>query len=39
VLNVPEGFDLVTFIPVGYPAAPLPPGERKPLSEVLEIIE
>ncbi len=38
ILKVPEEFDIIAFIPVGYPAGP--PGERsrKPVAEVCEII-
>lgn len=39
ILNVPDELDVVTFIPVGYPATEPGNGERKPFSEVCEIIE
>jgi len=39
VLNVPDGMDLVAFIPVGYPAEYPPLRERKPVSEVCQIIK
>jgi nitroreductase len=38
ILNVKPGFELVTFIPVGYPAEKPESRGRKPVSEVTEII-
>jgi nitroreductase len=38
ILKVPAGMDIITFIPVGYPAENPPLKERKPVKEVTEII-
>jgi nitroreductase len=38
ILGVPSKMDLVAFIPVGYPAESPLPGERRPVSEVCEVI-
>ena len=38
ILKIPPGLDLVTFIPVGYPAEKPPLKERKPVQSVCEII-
>jgi nitroreductase len=38
ILKVPPGIDIVAFIPVGYPDEKPPPRERKPVSEVSEVI-
>jgi nitroreductase len=38
ILKVPPHLDLVAFIPVGYPAESPALKERKPVSEVCEII-
>jgi nitroreductase len=38
ILNVKSGFELVTFIPVGYPAEKPESRGRKPVSEVTEVI-
>jgi len=38
LLRVPPELDIVAFIPVGYPAEIPPPRERKPVSEVSQII-
>ena len=37
-LKVPEGMDILALIPVGYPADS-PTGQRKPVSEVCEVIK
>ncbi len=37
ILKVPEDMDIVALIPVGYPADS-PAGQRKPVSEVCEVI-
>ncbi len=38
ILKIPEGLDLVAFIPIGYPdETPVSRG-RKPVSEVSEIV-
>jgi nitroreductase len=39
VLKVPGDMDLVALIPVGYPAENPPLKERKPISQVCELIE
>lgn len=39
ILGVPQGWDVVTFIPVGYPADTPRPRERKPVSEVCWVIK
>jgi nitroreductase len=39
ILKVPEGMDLVAFIPVGYPGENPAPKPRKPLTEVCQIIK
>ena len=38
ILKVPPQLDVVTFIPVGYPAESPEPKERQPPSEVCEVI-
>jgi nitroreductase len=38
ILNMKPGFELVTFIPVGYPAEKPDLKPRKPVSEVSEVI-
>jgi nitroreductase len=38
LLKVPEDMDIVALIPVGYPAES-PTGQRKPVSEVCEVIK
>ncbi|MBW2145739.1 MAG: nitroreductase family protein [Deltaproteobacteria bacterium] len=38
ILKIPEGYDLVALVPVGYPAESPPVRERKPLDEVMSII-
>jgi len=38
ILRVSPGWDIVAFIPVGYPADKPRPGERKPVASVCEII-
>ncbi len=38
IIKIKPGFDLVTFIPVGYPAEKPESKGRKPVSEVTEII-
>ncbi|UCB43730.1 MAG: nitroreductase family protein [Dehalococcoidales bacterium] len=38
ILKVPDGMDIVALIPVGYPADS-PTGQRRPVSEVCEIIK
>ena len=38
ILQVPSGMDLVAFIPVGYPAENPALRERKPVSDVCEVI-
>ncbi len=38
ILKVPPQLDVVTFIPVGYPAESPEPKVRRPLSEVCEVI-
>jgi nitroreductase len=38
ILGVPREMDLVTYIPVGYPAENPPPRERKPVAEVCRVI-
>jgi len=37
LLKVPEDMDIVALIPVGYPAES-PTGQRRPVSEVCEVI-
>ncbi len=39
ILKIPSEMDLVALIPVGYPAESPVPKERKPVSEVCEIIK
>jgi nitroreductase len=39
ILNIPPELDLVTLIPVGFPAENPPAKERKPVKEVCEIIK
>lgn len=39
ILKVPEGMDIVAFMPVGYPAENPPLRERKPVKEVCEVIK
>ncbi len=39
VLQVPDGLDLIAFLPVGYPAENPPLKERKPVKDVCEIIK
>ena len=39
ILRVPEGMDLVAFIPVGYPAESPAPHGRRPVSEVVEVLK
>lgn len=39
ILNVPEGMELVAFIPVGYPAEHPAPRERKPVKDVTRVIK
>jgi len=39
ILKVPDDMDLVSFIPVGYPAENPPLKERKPVKEVCEIVD
>jgi nitroreductase len=39
ILNIPEGMDLVAFIPVGYPAETPDLRVRKSVSEVSEVIK
>lgn len=38
ILKMPEGMDLVAWIPVGYPAENPPLKERKPVQSVCEVI-
>lgn len=38
LLSIPERYEIVALIPVGEPAEQTPPKERKPLSEVADII-
>ena len=38
LLKVPEDMDIVALIPVGYPAE-IPTGQRRPVSEVCEVIK
>ncbi len=38
ILRVPSELDIIAFIPVGYPAESPPPRERKPVTEVSEIV-
>lgn len=38
VLSIPEKYEIVALIPVGEPAEEIPPKERKPLSQVADII-
>ncbi len=38
LLKVPKEMDVVTFIPVGYPAEKPAPRERKPVKEVTEVV-
>jgi nitroreductase len=37
ILKVPEDFDLIAMVPVGY-AAESPTRDRKPVDEVCEIV-
>jgi len=39
ILNVPPELDIIAFIPVGYPEGAPSAGERKPVTEVTEIID
>ncbi|MBN1381807.1 MAG: nitroreductase family protein [Deltaproteobacteria bacterium] len=39
ILRVPPGWEIVTFIPVGYPDEQPRPGRRKSVSEVAEVIK
>jgi nitroreductase len=39
ILKVPEGMDLVAFIPAGYPAENPAPRERKPVKDVTRVIK
>ena len=39
ILQVPQGMDLVAFIPVGYPAENPPPKARKDVKEVTRVIK
>jgi nitroreductase len=39
ILKVPAGMDLVALIPVGYPAENPPLKERKPVSQICEVIK
>jgi nitroreductase len=39
ILKIPEGLDVVAFIPVGYPAESPEPRERKPVREACEIVK
>jgi nitroreductase len=38
LLKIPEGMDIVTLVPVGYPAES-PTRDRKPVSEVCKVIK
>ncbi len=38
ILKIPEGYDLVALVPVGYPAESPPVRERKPVDEVMSIM-
>jgi nitroreductase len=38
ILKIPAGMDVVTLVPVGYPAEN-PTKDRKPVSEVCQIIK
>ena len=38
ILNVPPDMDIITLIPIGYPADS-PTGQRRPVSEVSEVIK
>lgn len=38
ILKVPTELDIIAFIPVGYSAKSPAPGERRPVSEVCEVI-
>lgn len=39
LLRVPEGMDLVTFIPLGYPAETPSFRDRKPVGEIAEVVK
>jgi nitroreductase len=39
ILKVPDGMDLVAFIPVGYPGENPAPKPRKPITEVCQVIK
>lgn len=39
ILQVPAGWDIVAFIPVGYPAGAPPSSQRKPVSEVCQVVK
>ncbi len=39
MLQVPSGMNLFALVPVGYPAESPEPGPRKPLEEVVQVIE
>jgi nitroreductase len=38
ILKIPDGYDLVALLPVGYPAESPPVRERKPVDQVMSII-
>jgi nitroreductase len=38
LLKIPAGMDIVTLVPVGYPAES-PTRDRKPVSEVCQVIK
>jgi hypothetical protein len=38
LLKIPSGMDVVTLVPVGYPAEN-PTKDRKPVSEVCQVIK
>ena len=38
ILRVPSGMDVIAFIPVGYPVESPAPKERRPITEVTEVV-
>lgn len=38
MLKIPQGYDLVALVPVGYPAQSPPARERKPVDQVMSVI-
>jgi nitroreductase len=38
ILKVPAEFDIIAFIPIGYPAETPSPGKRRPVGEICDVI-